>query len=183
MRKVSANNRFRVNKSGNIPTVLIIIVVIAFVMMAIVGFLTVLINRQFAAKSDMHAYDRINTVADVIEMQGEMILSDLITDEVTDWNVFVDANKDQIASQLFMMIPSDIRYRIGSITVSYDDVVEKYVHGRSPQGFQCIVISFGVTENGNAKTCNIGFFVGNALSYTNEGAVYEKGEYILTWMS
>lgn len=183
MRKISANNRFRLSKPGNIPTVLIIIVVIAFVMMAIVGFLTVLINRQFAAKSDMQAYDRINTVADVVEMRGEMILSELITNEMTDWNTFVDANKDQISSQLFMIIPSDIRDQIESITVSYDNVVEKYVHGGSPQGFQCIVISFGVTENGEPKTCNVGFFVGNALSYTNEGAVYEKGEYILTWMS
>lgn len=183
MRKILSANRSLINKKANIPTVLVIIVVVALVMSAIIGLLSVLVSRQFKAKTDAAEYDRTNAATSIIGTQGERILTAIIPNEDVDWSDFVSTNKEEIVSRLNMVIPSDMKDHIGPISISYQEVVEQYVHNLSPNGYSCIVISFSVTENGMSKNCNLGFFIKNAPSYSNEGADFGKGEYIFSWMS
>lgn len=183
MRKILATNRSLTNKKANLPTVLVIIVVIAFVMFAIIGLLSALINRQFNAQNDASDYDKTNAAISIIGTKGERILTAIIPNEDIDWSDFVSSNKEEIISHLNMVIPSDMKDHIGSVSISYQEVVEQYVHNLSPNGYSCIVISFSITENGISKNCNLGFFIKNAPSYSNEGADFEKGEYIFSWMS
>ena len=183
MRKILAANRSITGKKANIPTVLVIIIVIAFVMSAIIGLLSALVGRQFNAENDAAEYDKTNAVISIVETQGEKILTSIIPEEDVVWSDFVSNNEEEIISHINMVIPSDLKDHIENISVSYKEVVEQYVHNGSPNGYSCIVISFSVTENETVKNCNIGFFIKNAPEYSNEGADFEKGEYIFSWMS
>ena len=166
--------------------VMIISIIVVVTMLALCTYLVAVSKNQMYSNEKTIEAANIDATTDAIADVVEQYLHDTISgmrpanpDPDVEWfdgNAFIAMYGGSIKNLSEMVTVCDY----DMMQVSYVNRVPMYIHETGTYYFDCIVLSIQFV---NGETHNIAFYVNDSAGATNDGAVREKGDYLLTWIT
>lgn len=166
--------------------VMIISIVVVLTMLALCTYLVAVSKNQMHSNEKTIEASNIDATTNAVADSVSNYLHDTIgsirpenPDPDVEWfdgNAFITMYGGSIQNLAEMVAVCDYNM----MQVSYVNSVPMYIHETGTYYFDCIVLSI---QFFNGETHNIAFYVQDSVGATNDGAIREKGDYLLTWIT